>query len=747
MKIILGPYHPQLEDALAEEIHARKEHDPLAPLLLVVPSETLRRRVKVLLAREHGLHLLNFHVLTFFQVSLNLFHEMHGPAGPTLRDQTFMEEALKRVIPAGGRFARMMENDGACSALWQSLRDLKDAMVDPEAALEALREGLFHNTDRNALGDLFALHREVTRRFPEWQAQDHQDLDAAVARHAPVSAHLGQFERIYYYGFYDLTQSQLELFRSIAGNYPVTLFYPLAQGHPDWSFAQDFYDRYLRGLTGADEVVDLLDGGAGADTAASARAPDPLPPPNRSPRHREITSCAGPRDEVLTVAKNLLRLVEEEGIELQRVGVVARTLEAYLPWIQEIFPEHGIPFHTPAQEPLRRFNRVRAVLTLLDLPVRDYARAGVIDLLASHDFNFGTVLGPGADPRPDLWDVATRALRITRGMAEWRRLERYLGDGLRLSLMDDEEGRPLRIAPDQLAALLKTVNALHEHLSALPEDGTWADLSARWRAVIDLFLNPGRDETADAVRRAIDETFAGLAALEAISPKVSLESFAQALRQSLDRASVPLSREAVQGVQVMDAGSARGIPFQALFLMGMNEGVFPRTIREDPFLRDHARRVLETDLGYKISSKLAGYDEEKLLFALLSGSVSDRLSLARSPTASGSVSTAFPRARSPTAFPRARSPTASTRARSPTASTTATNARTRPAGRWPRPGTSARWTPHPARTAAAWTPSRFPRAFSASSTCRRSTTHGGFCRKSWRCGGRSAVRTRPRWYA
>ena len=622
MKIVLGPYHPQLEDALAEEIRARREQDLLAPLLLVVPSETLRRRVKVLLSGERGLHLLNFHVLTFFQLSLNLFHEMDGPAEPTLRDDTFMEEALKRVIPAGGRFARMMENDGACSALWQSLRDLKDAMVDPEALLEAMREGLFRHRDRDALGDLFELYREVRRRFPEWRAQDHQDLDATVARHAPVSAHLGQFERIYYYGFYDLTQSQLELFRSIADNYPVTLFYPLALDREDWAFAQDFYDRYLRGLAGADEVVNLLDSGAGPAAAADGRAPDPLPP--RSPR-REIIGCAGPRDEVLAVAKNVLRLMEEEGFECQAVGVVARTLDAYLPWIQEIFPEHGIPFHTPARGPLRRFNRVRAVLKLLDLPVRDYPRAGVIDLLASHDFNFGTVLGPGADPRPELWDVATRALRTTRGMAEWRRLERYLDQGLKLSLMDDEEGRPLRIAPAQLEALLTTVNALHEHLSALPEEGTWSDLAARWRAVIDRFLNRGRDEAADAVARAIDETFAGLAALEAISPRVSLESFAQALRRSLDRASVPLSPEVVQGVQVMDTGSARGIPFRALFLVGMNEGVFPRTIREDPFLSDPARHVLETDLGYKISSKLAGYDEEKLLFALLSGSVSDRL--------------------------------------------------------------------------------------------------------------------------
>ncbi|MDE0035218.1 MAG: exodeoxyribonuclease V subunit gamma [Deltaproteobacteria bacterium] len=621
MKIVLGPYHPQLEDALAEEIRARREHDPLAPLLLVVPSETLRRRVKILLAKERGLHLLNFHVLTFFQLSLNLFHEMHGPAGPVLRDETFMEEALRRVVPARGRFARIMENDGACSSLWQSLRDLKDAMVDPETALEALREGLFGNRNRNMLGDLLELYGEVRRRFPQWRAQDHQDLDATVARHAPVSAYLGQFERICYYGFYDLTQSQLELFRGIAGSYPVTLFFPLARDHPDWSFAQDFYDRYLRGRAGTDEVVDLF---TGADPGSVSVARAPNPPADRSPCH-EIVSCAGPRDEVLTVAKTVLRLVEEEGIDFQHVGVVSRVLDSYLPWIREIFPEHGIPFHTPAGEPLGRFNRTRAVLTLLDLPVRDYPRAAVIDLLASHDFNFTGVLGRSVEPRPELWDVATRALRITRGMAEWRRLEGYLDRGLRLSLMDDEEGRPLVVPPEQIALLLETVNALHEHLSGLPAEGKWSDLAVLWRTVVDRLLEPGPDETAAGVTKAIDEAFDGLAALEDITPTAPLGTFTEALRKSLDQTSVRPAREVFPGVRIMDAGAARGVPFRALFLMGMNEGVFPRTIREDPFLRDHARTVLERDLGYKVSPKLAGYGEEKLLFALLTGAVTDRL--------------------------------------------------------------------------------------------------------------------------
>ena len=68
---------------------------------------------------------------------------------------------------------------------------------------------------------------------------------------------------------------------------------------------------------------------------------------------------------------------------------------------------------------------------------------------------------------------------------------------------------------------------------------------------------------------------------------------------------------------VLNATAARGLSFRALFIVGMNEGVFPRTIREDAFLRDRDREVLERDLGYKVSQKLAGFDEEKLIFTLL----------------------------------------------------------------------------------------------------------------------------------
>jgi ATP-dependent helicase/nuclease subunit B len=95
----------------------------------------------------------------------------------------------------------------------------------------------------------------------------------------------------------------------------------------------------------------------------------------------------------------------------------------------------------------------------------------------------------------------------------------------------------------------------------------------------------------------------------------------------LDETSIPIEEDRHQGVQVLDAMTARGRTVRALFVLGMNDKLFPRYVREDPFLRDRQRVVLESTLGYKIDEKLAGHEEELLLFELLSRSATNRLYL------------------------------------------------------------------------------------------------------------------------
>ena len=79
----------------------------------------------------------------------------------------------------------------------------------------------------------------------------------------------------------------------------------------------------------------------------------------------------------------------------------------------------------------------------------------------------------------------------------------------------------------------------------------------------------------------------------------------------------PASSPAHAGVQVLEVQQARGLSFKVVFLLGMNEKVFPRLIREDPFLSDAARSALAQATGCRLGRKLDGYEEERFLFELM----------------------------------------------------------------------------------------------------------------------------------
>ena len=74
------------------------------------------------------------------------------------------------------------------------------------------------------------------------------------------------------------------------------------------------------------------------------------------------------------------------------------------------------------------------------------------------------------------------------------------------------------------------------------------------------------------------------------------------------------------GVQILDATEARGRTFDHLFLIGLNGGMFPRTVREDPLLGDPIRRLLSRH-GFGVlpdlPAKREGAEEERYLFAQL----------------------------------------------------------------------------------------------------------------------------------
>jgi ATP-dependent helicase/nuclease subunit B len=605
LTVVCGPFHPHLEQTLADDLIAAKADDPFAPVLVVVPSDSLRRRITVLLAAERRRTFLNLSVLTFHQLSRRLVEEATGQRDVVLTDDHAFSELTRLLLDraaTGGPFAGVAATRGGCAALWQTLRDLKDAKVPPQAFLDAVAEGLFPADSTPRLSALAVLYRDVLAgsRAAGWM--DFTDLDAVAAEAARTSAYLQAQRAIAYYGFYDLTQAQHDVLRAVTARAETTVYFPVISGDPSWAFAERFLRRYLVGLT--TQPLRVLDGPAPARPAS-------------------VVTCSGARDEVVVCAKEILRLVEEERVAFEDIGVVARSLDPYMDTVAREFSRHHIPFVTTALRGLQRFPLVQAALRLLRVAEGDPAREDVIDLLSSPFCRVGSLV-PGADADPARWNELSKSLGVTRGYEAWERLAVHAGpEG------NGENG-------GQAATLLAAVRALRNACAALPDRASGAAHAVAWRTLLGWMLALAADVDADdgseadveaALSRELLAAFADPSRLDALRATMTRQAYIESVRRRIETVSLPMTDRRGRGVLVTDATAARGTQFRVLFVLGLNDGVFPRVVREDAFLRDHDRRVIETTLGHKIPEKFGGYDEERQLFAALVQAGRERLVL------------------------------------------------------------------------------------------------------------------------
>lgn len=661
LTVVTGPFHPDLELALVQEIRQLKTDDPLLPLAVVVPSALLLQRLRDLLVLEQGLSLLNVHFLTFHHLALRLYDEARwqeasgqgrgegwSPVQIELVGDLFFEYLLSRIgaraLPDLAPLKLETLPPGGWKALWATVRDLKDAGVDPSRAVQAIEEGCFEAMEEPKLRALFMLSAAVSEAAQALGVVSPDDLALAMTPCVPQSAFLAGLKTVCYYGFYDLTQVQLSLFEAVASVAPVSLFFPLAK-EPTFAFARRFFETYVLPRAGSVESrthAAETAGAAGhhrsgpATSTGSAQAGSTSSPQATC----RVMNAAGPDDEVTLVCKEILTLVETCSYRWNDIGVVARTLEPYRGSVRRLFDQHRIPVTSTAGAPLMREPAAKAVLQLARLPLHGFYRASVMDVLASPFYRMEPARTEGLEPRPDLWHLAVRALGITRGEDEWRRLSAAAAVEVRTDREegDDWEIASVRIEVEQIRLLWSLVCRVIRDCRALPVRGGVSELADAFGVLLETHIRipgltadgsaPGANEAEGAAAgAAIRGVLQELRQFDQVGAVVTWEDWVGLFARALERATIPIAPGDHPAVRVLDAMSARGLPFRALFLLGLNEKVFPRFIHEDAFLRDRERRVLEATLGYKIDEKLRGYDEELLLFGLLRGAARDRLYL------------------------------------------------------------------------------------------------------------------------
>jgi ATP-dependent helicase/nuclease subunit B len=635
LRVVTGRFHPHLESALLDHVQRAKAIDPFTPLAVLVPSKPLVERIRRLLAVEQGLSLLNVHLLTFHQLALHLSEEARNQAetAPPVQvvDELFFEQLVRHILrsrlPTLAPLQHLSHSSGTWGALWSTIRDLKDAGVDPAEALGGLAEGYFGEEDAARLQALFTLYAAVKETGKALQLGTPEDLAESLIPFVPASPFITTLRHVFYYGFYDLTQVQLSLFEAVSKTAPTTLFFPLSD-QPTFRFARRFFNRSIQPLVPAADAV--------VRVAESQPKGSPTFPPAPT---LTVRSVVGVEEELASTCRLILDLVETNGYRFEDIGVVARTLEPYRSSLQSIFNRHRVPFTTTIGCPLIHEPLCKTILQLGSLPLNDYGYRTVLDIVTSPFYRSQLCEQFPDHVRPDFWKLVVPALHITRGREEWERLKSAGRTAVEIETRQEESGAAgsLDVPQPVVWLLWQIVSELLDDCAALPPSGTIGGLMDVFQRLIGqhLRLPPMNDEAPQdshesrlaLVWKALNRVFSTLTQLEAIGDELTWAEFIEMCSYAVDRATVPFFDIEHRGVAVLDVMAARGVPFKSLIVLGLNDKVFPRYIREDPFLRDRHRRVLDGTMGFKIDEKLSGYEEEAVLFTLLQQAATQRLYL------------------------------------------------------------------------------------------------------------------------
>lgn len=643
LSVHIGEYHPSLEYSFVNTIQTLKKDDPFTPLAVVAPTNLVLTRLQKLLVHGQADPPVNVSFMNFSILASEICRWSGTDTGQIIQQPIIYEYLIEGLLKEQKLRESLFKNTQSLSALaralFQTLQDLLHANVDAGALEEAVREGFVESHEISRVYGIVRIYRMFKQKLRTLNISSYSGLYHLATGSVQDSKFLKGFRHILVYGFYDLTGSQQDFFEEIFRSYPTIVFMPYQKKHKAFSYIKPFFESFILRL--AHDVKEVSQG----DTSGFTYLMDPASEDNTQEAetpvgpqmknvHVRIVNASGKRDEVWAVAKEILKLVDE-GYKMEEIGVVARTLDLYTDTIKEIFHENYIPFLTSSQEPLGKYPLVRFIRQLLLLKRENYYRPMVIELLSSPYFRMPALHYKEIKPRPDLWDILSRKMGIRSDITCW--LSR-LKQAKLLQFPEPADGEEVEKhsgSPEgQVTFLENILGTLSKDLSSLPEKASWKDMSHRIVHLLQTYVCiPSEGITPEDKKRdflildKVSELLCSLQNLGCLHEGVTQDHFIDIFIEACRQEGLPVGLENDRGVHVLDALSSRGIPFRVLFIIGLNEKIFPRAIFEEPFLRDTIRRGFSEILGNYIPERLRGFEEERLLFYFLLNAARERLYL------------------------------------------------------------------------------------------------------------------------
>ena len=292
--------------------------------------------------------------------------------------------------------------------------------------------------------------------------------------------------------------------------------------------------------------------------------------------------------EIENVAKNIVKLVRDKNYRYNDISVITKDLEGYSNLCKAIFAKYEIPVFIDEKKDLSQNILVRYILSILNIFAKNWTTDSVLEYAKT-----GLVQDIEED---DIYVIENYALRWGIKGSKW-----YSGDWTFYNEAEEEQEKILHIREKIVGALLKLkkdisntkdvesiTRAIYQFLI---ENGINLAMESRIKELEEIGeIEKAREyETSyKLVMELLDEIVMVLG-----DRKISFEKYADLLKIGLGSTGLGKIPGTQDQVIVGDVDRSRSHKVKAVFIIGLNDGMFPSVNKNEGFFNDKDRDILK----------------------------------------------------------------------------------------------------------------------------------------------------------
>lgn len=589
LKFWLGGARSDKSNKMLEYVVGEAKKHPDMQYLVVAPDQfgLSAQRQLVMLSDNKGI--LNIDVLSFMRLVHRISDEVgYAKAGVTVLDD--MGKSLLLQLLADGHkkelsvFADNVDKLGYISKIKSIISEFMQYGIKPEKVDEMieLAQGKGKGVLAGKLRDVSILYKEFVKYISDKYTTTEETLDmvASLIHNSDTIRN----SVIIFDGFTGFTPVQLKLISTLmdfSKGIHVSLLLDKKQ--------EEIFDMSRQTINQLERMA----------VAKNINICDAYISQNEMPAP-ELFMFSGqnPESEVRVVADNINELIMKEGYRYRDIAIITGDIEGYRSVTERVFDRAGIPFFIDKTEPILLNPFIEFIRSLIDVFSDNYSYNSMFRFLKS---GFTSIDSEDID-RLENYCLATGI----KGKKQWHsrfikptqlvRDEEILRmEELRAKIISDTD----KFAEDIWGEKSENISSgkkatVREFAVSLYNRIVEADIEKKLKEMSEQFADAGNTVLAEEYKQIYVRVMNVLDELVMLIPdeKVDIKTFGSLVDAGFDGIRIGVAPQSMDYVQVGDLTRSRIGKVKAVFIIGANDGIIPKSASGGGIINEAERQFL-----------------------------------------------------------------------------------------------------------------------------------------------------------